>query len=192
MLALADSKHNILALAFSPCAFLVLQYFFLRHLTCLLVLLFCCCVSCCVVSVVLLIFFRVWCDYLGVVSLLMHFSDAFIFYCVVDDVFDVFWALFVVLLFCCCCPPWPCVSEYAPRDLLCPHTRNFPCPLCHTTPVRPKQPMCDHLRPLCARTHGYDCAHVCLRFCVFVACTARVRMPVFGLAGAYMFVFCAF
>ena len=94
--------------------------------------------------------------------------------------------------FCCCCPPWPCVSEYAPRDLVCPPTPNFPCPLWHITPIRPKQPMCDHLHLLCARTYGYDCARVCLRFCVFVACTARVWMPVFGLAGAYMLVFCAF
>ena len=40
--------------------------------------------------------------------------------------------------------------------------------------------MFDHLRPLCALTYGYDCARVCLRFCVFVACTVRVCMPVFG------------
>ena len=80
----------------------------------------------------------------------------------------------------------------APGDLLCPCTPNISSPLCHTTPIRPKQPMCGHLRPLCAHTHGYDYVRVCLRFCVCVACTVRVRMPVFGLAGAYMLVFCAF
>ena len=77
-------------------------------------------------------------------------------------------------------------------DLLFPYTPNFPCPLCHATPIRPKQHMFGHLRPLCAHTYGYDYARVCLRFCVFVACTVCVRMPVFGLAGAYMLVFCAF
>ena len=94
--------------------------------------------------------------------------------------------------FSCCYPPWPWVSEYAPRDLLCPSTPNFPWSLCHNTPIRPKQPMCEHMRPLCAHTYGYDCARVCLRFCVFVACTIRVCMCVFGLAGAYIFAFCAF
>ena len=33
VLALADSKNNILVLAFFPCAFLVLQYFFLRRVS---------------------------------------------------------------------------------------------------------------------------------------------------------------
>ena len=77
-------------------------------------------------------------------------------------------------------------------DLLFPCTPNFPCPLCHATLIRPKQHMFGHLRPLCTDTHGYDYDRVCLCFCVFVVCTARVRMPVFGLAGAYMLVFCAF
>ena len=78
----------------------------------------------------------------------------------------------------------------SPRDLLCPSTRNFPCPLWHNTTIRPKQPMCDHLRPPWARAYGYDRARGCLRFCVFVACTVCVRMLVLGLAGESVYVFC--
>ena len=74
VLALADSKYNILALAFAPVYFLSYTIF-LRHLTCLLVLLFCCCVSCCVVSVVLLGFPPIFYGYFGVLSLTIYQCD---------------------------------------------------------------------------------------------------------------------
>ena len=111
----------------------------------------------------------------------------------------------VLMMFWCLLGPICCVAfllpvvlrdhacpNIAPGDLLCPCTPNFSSPLCHSTPTRPKQPMCGHLHPLCVHTYGYDYVRVCLRFCVCVACTVRVCMPVFGLAGAYMLVFCAF
>ena len=81
-------------------------------------------------------------------------------------------------------------SNMAPRDLLCPPTHNSFPPLYHIIPIRPKQPMCDHLRPPWARTYGYDRDRVCLRFCVFVACTVCVCMLAFGLAGESVTVFC--
>ena len=67
-------------------------------------------------------------------------------------------------------PPWHILMtcdmswRYVMVDFLFPM-------LWHNTPIRPKQPMCDHLRPPWARAYGYDRARGCLRFCVFVACT---------------------
>ena len=97
-------------------------------------------------------------------------------------------------LMCCFFPTVPfrdnTCPNMPPRDLLCPSTPNFPWPLCHATPIRPKQPMCDHLRPPWARACGYDRVRGCLCFCVFVACTVCVRILVFGLAGESVYVFC--
>ena len=99
-------------------------------------------------------------------------------------------ACLLCCFFFCGCPPWLCVSKHAPRDLPCPCTPTFSCPLYHTTPMSPKQPMCNHLRP--PLTRACTCHHdrVFLYFCVLVACTVCVRMCVFGLAGVYVSMFC--
>ena len=100
---------------------------------------------------------------------------------------------------CCGCCFFLFVS---PRDNVCqkmtplcpsvPRLAHFPFPSVPQHPYVPFQRMWAHLHSLHLYTHGYVCARVCSCFCVFVACSVCVRMPVFGLAGAYMLVFCAF
>lgn len=136
-------------------------------------------------------FFRVWCGSFGVLSLILYQSA------------NLHFLLCCLCCFCCLLAPvcsvvffllLPSVTirvQICPPVISCvpPHTISAP-PLYHITPIRPKQPMCDHLRPPWARACGYDRVRGCLCFCVFVACTVCVRILVFGLAGESVYVLC--
>ena len=103
-----------------------------------------------------------------------------------------FWA-------CCGCCFFLFVS---PRDHACqtmpplcpsiPRFAHYPFPSVPQHPHAPFQHMRVYLHSLHSRTHGYLCARVCSCFCVFVARTVCVRMPVLGLAGVSVLVFCVF